>query len=1124
MTAFIRKSLSFVLLLMPMVLAAAPIDEQEALRRAQAFMHQRGKVAEVSAIHENVAHTAAKSRGTGTPAAEAPAYYVFNVGSDDGFVIVSADDRTPTILGYADSGSINMEALPDGLLYMLDGYTEQIRGLQDYVQIQSHGAKQSPASAVRTPITPMITSHWNQSKPYNYQCPEIDGERTVTGCVVTAMAQLMYFHKWPQDPCTSIPGYTITAKDKNKANVSLTVDGVDATTFGWNDMKANYADNETGTAADAVAQLMKYCGVAVCMKYGLSANGGSAAYSEAIPYALKEYFGYDGGVHHTYRKNYDYVEWVNLIYSELAEGRPVALGGQSMGGGHAFVCDGYDTDDYFHINWGWGGESDGYFRLSVLQPREQGIGGSSTLDGFSFTQNAIIGIQPPVSGNKDYCLSLESMFLSSSGDESKSSKTYTRDAETHEFTDISIYGLLYDYYQGSHTFDYALQLVDATDNVVNTLCEGTTNELTFNKSWMCLHSVSISSDVADGTYYIKIVSRLNGTTEWMECCDGDRYQMTAVISGDELTISVPRPFTVVPTAATISVEGNLTKGYEQQVTATITGGSADYHDNVFLGVNGKAVMGKTLDIPAGETVTARFAFTPTAAGETTLSLYTARNSSTGKVSGTQIGTNQTMTIAESDATDQLDLTFSTDIHNINNDTELYGNAFHATVTVSNPSTTNSYAGQLNCSVRKWTITTTDNGDNTFTTNASYESIGVTSYPLVVDKEGTAVVNIARDDLELTDENTRYSVRLTYRNTSKTGNVANAAHLGLDANGMGAFTVVGGYRLGDASGNVTIHQPASTIDATDACFADLRGVGTVSGITAVTPSSNPNCVYLMPEGTAEADIPASLSGKNVVCGTVASTLTLSDGYDFYTPIAFTADNATYTRCFDRAASGTKGWNTLLLPFTVDKVSCPVNGETAEEVTWFKSDTGSGNFWLRAFRYDSEGSVAFGYTEQIAANTPYIIAVPDDRWDTEQQKWKMTGKDVTFSATGDVAIAATSTVGVSGNHYRFAGTTVATTVAGVYVLNEEGSKFMKADASTPVDAFRAWFAPVNITSLTLPALLIVSPDATAIALPSIAARPSFGSDDGWYTLSGVRLSGKPSAQGLYIHNGKKVVVMP
>ena len=1038
MTAYIRKRLFVVLLLVPMVLVAAPVDEQEALQRAQAFMLQRGKTVERVGVHKAV-----RRRGMQVISSEAPAYYVFNMGSADGFVIVSADDRTPAILGYADNGSINMEALPDGLRYMLDGYAEQISGLEDCTQAQTRRAGQGAAPTVRTPIAPMMTTHWNQNAPYNDLCPEIDGKRTVAGCVATAMAQLMYYHQWPQEACAAIPGYS-------------TVAGVDATTFAWDDMKADYAKDETGTAADAVAQLMKYCGVALCMSYGLSENGGSSSYSEAIPYALREYFGYDGGARHTYRKNYDYTEWVNLIYSELAEGRPVALGGQSMGGGHAFVCDGYDADDYFHINWGWGGESDGYFRLSVLQPREQGIGGSSTLDGFSFSQNAIIGIQRPVSGNKDYCLSLEAMYISTSGDASKSSKTYTRDADG--FTGISIYGLLYDYYQGTHTFDYALQLVDATGNVVKTLCEGTTSEMTWNRSVGTSNTVAIPSDVTDGTYYIKMVSRQHDTTDWMECCDGDRYQITAVISDDELTISVPRPSAVVPSAATISVEGNLTQGFEQEVTATITGGTIDYHGNVILGVNGKAVMGKMLDIPAGETVEAHFAFTPSAAGEAELSLWTGRS---GKnVGGTHIGTNTTVIIAESDATDDVDLTFSADIHNVINDNELYGNAFHATVTVSNPSTTNSYAGQLNCSVRKWTITTTDNGDNTFTTTASFESVGVTHYPLMVGKDGTAEINIVRDDLELTDENTRYSVRLTYQ---KAGKAVNAVHLGLDANEMGAFQVISGYRLGDANGDVTIHQPADVIDAGDACFADLRGLETVGDIT-VMPSTNPNCVYLLPEGTEEEDIPTSLTYKNVVCGTVARTLTLTDGYDFFTPIAFTAADATYTRRFTLAADGTKGWSTLLVPFTVEKVSCAVSSDTAEEVAWFKSDADSGNFWLRAFCSDGEGSVAFGYTEKIAANTPYVIAVPDGRWDTEQKKWKMTDKDVMFSASGDVAIAATSTVGISGNHYRFSGSTAATRVTDVYVLDEEGSGFVKVDnGGGTVGAFRAWFADARVSSL-------------------------------------------------------------
>lgn len=1098
MTTIYRKTISALLLFMPLTVLAGPVDETTARQQAQAFMQQRGMAV------SNVPLRMAKSRrAPGVANSTTPHYYVFNIGATDGFVIVSGDDRTPAILGYADNGTIDEEIIPDGLRYLLDGYAEQMAWLDE--NDGSDGEyKPNRANVVRSPITPLIATRWDQEAPYNKLCPEISDELTVTGCVATTLAQLMYYHQWPTAETPVFDSYSIKTKNKEEEDTTVIVPALSATTFSWSDMALTYTDNDTGDAADAVAELMRYCGSALRMRYGLSSNGGSSSYSESIPYALKACFGYDGGVHHAYRANYSYADWVSLIYSELADGRPVALGGQATGGGHSFVCDGYDTDDYFHINWGWGGVSNGYFRLSLLNPYEQGIGGSSTLDGFSFSQDAVIGIQPPVEGTKDYCLSLEGLWLGSDG-QYKSSKTFVRDSETGYFTDISLYFLVFNYMQDSHDFDFAVQLVDGNDNLVQELYKLENSTMGWNDNvGGTITGIAIPSTVADGVYYIKVFSRLHDTTDWQECFDGEAYQLTAIIDGDNLTISVPITDTVLPTAVTFTVNGDLVKGHEQEVIASITGGSADYHGNVVLRVSGSPVMGKTLDIPAGQTVDAHFTFIPTTAGSKKLSLYDRKSG------GKEIGTDsEAVIITESDATDVLDLSFSATIDNLSSSGQLYGNALRATVTVSNPSTTNSYAGQLNCSVRKWT--SIDNDDNT--TIWSWESIGVTSYPLIVDKEGTTTVSIARDGLET---GVLYSARITYRNSEKKGNVGEGIHLGLDENGIGSLSVTNGYSLGNAAGVTTIYEPATTIDAGDACFADLRGLGTLSDVT-VTPSSNPNCLYLLAEA---ATIPESLSECNVVRGSEAEHLTLTDGYDFYSPIDFTARNASYTRTFTLAAAGSSGWNTLMLPFTATTVTC----EGIGTVDWFRSadDTGK-NFWLRAFTADGAGTVTFDYAQEIAANTPYLIAVPDDRFGSS---WQMTGRAVTFSAE-NTSFAATKTMSVSGNHFKFCGSTTETSLSDVYLLNAKGSRFVKASTATDVAAFRAWFTPVSISSLSRSALSIVSPDATGIE----AVHSSQGTvHNAVYDLKGRKVAEsdtqdalqKQLRKGLYIHNGKKIVV--
>ena len=621
----LRYCLTVLLLLPTLSLCAGSVSEAEARQKVQAFLQQRGKktVSQRVKLMKN-------NRRTGAPASSNVGYYVFNLGETDGFVIVSGDDRTTAILGYADSGSINEDDMPDGLRYLLEGYEEQIANIPDEVEAPLNKSN-------RASIGPLIQTRWNQGNPYNYLCPLITGKHAVTGCVATSMAQVMYYHRLPATECLDIPAYTKTTKNKREQDTTLNVPALPATTFKWDKMLLSYPQKAKGVYEGtdeqqaAVATLMQYCGSSIEMVYGL---GTSSAFNEAIPFALKTYFGYDGGINHAYRKNYSYDAWVSLIYNELVAGRPVILGGQSMGGGHSFICDGYDTGDYFHMNWGWGGNCDGNFLLSVLQPWEQGIGGSSTLDGFSYSQDVVFGIQPPDANNVNYCMSLEGQHLG--GDNAKlQSNTYFRNSEG-AFTDISIFYDVWNYYYGSHAFDIALQLQDDSgDNVGAPLYNVTTSQMKWNDNYSATPVVSIPSTVADGTYYIKVMSRLHGEEKWQECYDGDAYKMTATIADDQLTISVPIPNNVKPTA-TLSVTGDSLYSHEQTVTATITGDeSGVYNGNVFLRVNNNAVMGKVLNIGAKEEKDVQFSFIPSKAGNNTVELYNSRTGGS-RIGGTSV--------------------------------------------------------------------------------------------------------------------------------------------------------------------------------------------------------------------------------------------------------------------------------------------------------------------------------------------------------------------------------------------------------------------------------------------------------------------------------------------------------
>ena len=1083
-----------VCILLPLAVFAGEVNETDARKHAVSFLATRGKqLSAKSPLKLSV--RGRRQRGTAVGPA---AYYVFNVPGADGFVIVSGDDRTETILGYADEGSLTEDGMPDGLRYLLDGYAEQVAWLDSHPEAVS--ATPLMTAAVRTPIAPLVQTHWNQGTPYNNNCPVISETRTVTGCVATSMAQLMYYHQWPTAATTAIPGYTTKTKDANKTDYQLTVDGLDATTFSWNAMSLGYSSTDTGTAAAAVAVLMQYCGASLQMKYGLSANGGSSAYSEAIPEALKTYFGYDGGVRHTYRKNYSYAEWVDLIYSELASRRPVALGGQSTGGGHSFVCDGYDTNDYFHINWGWGGSSDGYYRLSALNPKEQGLGGSSSLDGFSFGQDAVIGIQPPVGGNEDYCLSLEGLRLGSP-DGSLASKTFTRDAETGAFTGISLYSLVYCYQYGSHAFDYALQMTDGNGNLVSTLYYSENQTLEWNDhTGGTLSDVTIPSTVADGIYYIKVMSRpydSTGNTPWQECFDGDRYQLTVTISGDYLTINVPQPTTTLPASAVLTINGNKAVGYEQEVVASVTGGVADYHGGLYLCINDYVVMGKTVEIPAGQTVDVRFAYTPSETGENTVGLYSSysRDNAGNLISsGTSLGST-TVTIAASDASNTQTLTVaSPNITNLANG-KLYGNALHVTVNVTKPSSDNSYASKFNCSLREYNSSTADINDFVST---------VITKSITIDKSSSTDFTYVFNGLKY---GKFYRLRLSYTQGYEEDGKQKTRTVAFEP--TEAYEMGEGYAIYTADGTTTIHPSSTPIDGGSAACVDLTSMSSFSGIT-ITASNNPNCVYLL---DSDAEVPDALSGKNVVKGSTATTLTLTDGNDFYTPVAFTATSASYTRNFTLAAAGTSGWNSIMLPFTVSSVTC----EGLGTVDWFHSSSDTGkNFWLKTFTGDAEGHVYFDFSDEMTANTPYIIAVPGDTWGAA---WQMTHKDVTFSGT-NVTIQATATSSISGNNYRFCGNTTGQTLSEGYALNDAGSSFTRITASTGIPAFRAWIEGVSISSLTMPALSILNGSPTDGIQEAEMVNGKWLNGK-WLDLSGRPVQ-RPQKPGLYIVGGKKYMV--
>ncbi len=302
-----------------------------------------------------------------------PTYYIFNNEEGGNWVIVAADDRVANpVLGYGNGGAFDMEELPCNMRSWLDSYSEQIEHMQQHPEIQPARAEMMKLSSLAA-ITPMLTTTWGQGSPFNGQCPKVGYNKTYTGCVATAMAQVMCYYRYPANECLSIPAYT------TKGGISVTA--LPAATFDWDNMLTYYGYDYNTAQANAVAQLMRYCGQSVVMNYGTSV---STATVQAVPFALNYFFGYSKSATVFMRDSSNDADWDQMMYDELAMGRPIIYSGyDSNSGSHAFILDGY-RDGMFHINWGWNGDYDSYWQLSALTPRGYN---------YSTRQYAVLGIQ-----------------------------------------------------------------------------------------------------------------------------------------------------------------------------------------------------------------------------------------------------------------------------------------------------------------------------------------------------------------------------------------------------------------------------------------------------------------------------------------------------------------------------------------------------------------------------------------------------------------------------------------------------------------------------------------------------------------------------------------------------------
>ena len=311
--------------------------------------------------------------------------YVFN--GVHGFAVVAADDCARPLLAYSKDFPFKTENMPENVEGWLMSLDDEIQWAIDQKlaatdetrrewELLSQGIMPEPKH--RTGLKPLIKTHWDQNEPYNNLCPGY----TPTGCVATAMAQVMKYWEWPRKG-TGNHQYTHATYGMQYANFAVTI-------YDWDNMKeVVYADSPM-LQQDAVSKLMYHCGVSVDMDYD---PDGSAAFSSEVAGALTSYFDFNStDIRWQPAADYTSASWVACLENELDNGRPVYYSGKSDGGGHAFICDGYDTRDYLHFNWGWGGYCDGYYAYGALNPGTGGTGsGSGTYNNLNY---ALLGAHP----------------------------------------------------------------------------------------------------------------------------------------------------------------------------------------------------------------------------------------------------------------------------------------------------------------------------------------------------------------------------------------------------------------------------------------------------------------------------------------------------------------------------------------------------------------------------------------------------------------------------------------------------------------------------------------------------------------------------------------------------------
>ena len=972
---------------------ANPIDRTAAMQKAKSFMQGINPQAQLQ--------TPATPRKAMGNQVQKP-YYIFNAENNKGFVIVSGDDRSEEILGYADHGSIDVDNMPEMLKEMLDGFAEELQELDEKgLTMPAATASRAPRKAMSTgrlPIAPLTTSKWGQGSPWNNLLPnhnKINTEKPPQGCGICCLSQMVYF--WKYFPVKKkIPAYS-----QNTDYYEGTLPELPIREFDFDLLQDDFTySSYTSAQAEEVATLTLY--ILQAMRARFNFEHATSSSSSNVTTVFPKYFDYTMATRIA-RSDMSAYEFENFIYNDIRQGLPVILTGSNPEWGHTFIVDGYGYDGFFHINWGWAGQADGYFLLSPLNsnnyPTNRGF--SNAMSGvFGFRPNSTYDRNPgydpnayePYKSVDDFTVRLRTLtFFNGTLNADSTDKLLTTSYSVNKGSDgkYSFSKLQIRTYLENWTdllnsdynrhFDTEFAIFDKDYNYVGNF--GSQDVVITNTDHTVAYYDLKGIDLPDGEYYFVHRSKAADSSDGIfhiseENGSYDYAHVKATIANNKMTVSLEKAIEF----ESVELFGQCADGWRTGIRFHVKNNSFNkvkriynLYRNVIRDKDDDVLQdNKGMFIPARSTGYLDMDFY-TGSEDGKLILY---NRDLGKTDYTYNYTVNTNTVSPSNI-------LSLDWHIDNTSgSYLYGNELSGYIEVHNNSNAE-YADIL--TVMSQTGVVAHNGSVKYGSNI---------YPVRIPAGGSVKLDIA--ELKYADEYDQYGNGLTYGNTIRpyVCYTRNGSQYGI---GNKKFTITRGLMWWDKNGKLHAEAfPTRTYTVNSEAVA-VSFVGWSTKVT-VNPNSNPNCIYYFAD-QASANKMSTTNGKNIVInGEAANDITFNDNRGAFVPISFTAKKkVSYTRQFATGFEGDengRAWSTICLPFTVEKIT---NAAQNVDIDFFryKGDQGK-NFWLRKYYGEEFHTLYFDYPDAIEANVPYLISMPGEAYKEFGDVWCLTGKDIVFSA--------------------------------------------------------------------------------------------------------------------------------